>query len=589
MKKTVGIIAAAALCFATVLAAGGVQTTANAVPKSYDSYVSVDTAGSSLVIEPTMIFEASSFWDMTSSDLKSAKAASVIVTPDKNMNVTLDGTTNSLTETFDGYLKGKYIPVVRLDETTVDPFIEWMNTTYTVKDMMAISSDIGVIQKLYADDVCYIVNTVYDLTDKTITNNRYDNWQYIGEANAAGCNILMYDAADPNLPVAANYVSAMTKVCWAYAGNKVEAVGAIAAGCYGVASGDAVALKEAVTTFSENGFARAQYIAAHRGITAYCNEQSLTSLAASVNEGATHIEIDLQITSDKDILICHNSESNGTANRNGFYFVSAKASQMQNLTLCDYSGKYGDRYPSLRETFEYLRNTDVIFILELKMDNASTKAVDTLEAIQSLKGILDEYPEMAGRYVTITFFKPLAEGMREYLPQVPVGFLGGATSGKEKDEGVNGWDGGWKPMTDIPAKIAFMRKYNTVLDETYAASSNTTAQNYLARGYTQNTWTFEDINHLGAKTNIATTNAAERCAMLVKELPSAPLTLTEAQYETKTATVSAETYCGWKKDVDCKIIEVAREGNTVTALLYYYQEASTSYGLYSNLVTITVA
>lgn len=137
-------------------------------------------------IEPTLILEADSFGKMQEIEQATVRPASVIVTPDADMNVSLGGESKTLAETFDGYMKGRFIPVVRLTAETVDKFAAWMKNTYTVSDIMAVSSEIEVIEKLYADEVCYIVNTVYDLTSVSIPENRYELWQYVGEANAAG-------------------------------------------------------------------------------------------------------------------------------------------------------------------------------------------------------------------------------------------------------------------------------------------------------------------------------------------------------------------------------------------------------------------
>lgn len=589
-KKKFMTIPAAALATTMALIIMGTASVPAKAANSYNGYATVPTGNSSLMIDPTLILEADSFADISAAK-EAGQAASVIITPDAAMHVTLDGETQALADVYNTYFKDALIPVVRLDKSTVDAFIGWMNSVYTISDMMAVSSDLEVIQSLYEDEVCYLVNTVYDLTATGIPADGYEIFDSLGPANAAGCNILMYDAADPNLSVAASYVSSMTKVCWAYAEDKTEAVGAIAAGCYGIVSQDSSALSEAIQVFEKDGFARAQFLAAHRGITAYANEQSLTALAASENEGATHIEIDVQVTADREILICHNSDSTGTGDKQNWRFTNVTAEQMQTITLYDYSNKYKDTYPNLRDVIKLFRDTDMIFIVELKLDAGSTKAVEELRAIEALKDVMDDYPYMRGRWFAITFYEPYAEDMKELLPEIPVGFLGAATSGYEKDKGEVAWDGGWTGLSDIPAKIAFLRKYNMVFDESMAENPNQNAMQYLARGYLQHTWTFEDQSNFTYQANIATSNAVEESAMCVKEISSENLTMTQAEFASGKVQVMCETYCGWQKEEECEIIEVERDGNTVTALLYYRQacEKDISYGLYSQLLTITLS
>lgn len=606
MKKIISVCAALFLGAAGI-AGVALPTTAQAAPKTYANYVTVNDNQSGLMLEPTLVLEPQTADEITAAGKKSVKIkpASIVLTPDKQMNVTLGGETKALGDLFDESVKGKFIPVVRLDQNTVSPFLNWLKETYTISDMMAISDDISVIETLYADrEVGALVNTVYDLTGATIGEGRYEEWPHIGAANRAGCNILLYDGSDPNLPVAAEYVEAMSKVVWAAVDTKEEAISAMAAGCYGVLSEDLSLMQEALSVFSESGYARAQYIAAHRGITGYCNEQSKTAIAATANEGATHIELDLQITSDRQILICHNPNSGITANNNA-RFATEPAERFFQMTLKDYSKKYNDTFPTLQETIELLIDTDVIFIFELKFDAATSLAgdADQLDAIGVMKGIIDSYPEMEGRWFAITFYSLYAERMREVCPEIPVGFLGAATSEKAKEN--TGYPTGWGGRVDTRASVPnwlknIGRKYNVSLDEmtfdnehnTMSQTTNDLSASWLARGYAQNTWTFEDLRHFTIKCNIATTNDAEDCALIVKEI-GIPQTLSQADLERGTVTLACTTYNGWKVEKECKIIVVSNENGKAKVLFYLSQNSGDKYdvdfGLYSNLAEVSVS
>lgn len=611
MKKWFIALGAAVLCLSIAVSASVSPVTVSAATPVNNSYTDIKTANSGIVLEPTMVFEPETMAELNAVKGGSVRPASIVVTPDKNMNVSFtDSTSEALREIIDTRIGSGFIPVVRLNNDTVDGFIDWMTNTYTKKDIMAISSDIKVIQKLYADEVTYIVNTVYDLTDISIPADRYGTWKYIGAANAAGCNVLMFDAADPNLSVAAEYVSAMTKCCWAYADDKMESVTAISAGCYGVVSGDFNGLKEAIGVFQKDGFTRAQFVAAHRGITAYCNENSLTAVAAAASEGATHVELDVQITSDGRLVMCHNSGTNHTA-AGSMEIARAKFDALRKLKLNDYTDRYEETFPTIEEIFDVLVQTDVILILELKLDGASTLAVNQLKAIQTIKETFDKHPQMEGRWVTITFYAPYAEAMKEYIPEIPCCGLGGAQSGLEKDQGKLAWGGKWVgTSTDYLNRIDYMRMYNIGFDEMHYPNLNInkTAANYLARGYVQNTWTFKNVKHFEWKVNIATTDAAEQCAMFVKKINAETLTgITQAELEAGKLTVACETYSGWKLNKECDIVEVARGDGKVSFMLYYKQEASyvqeesgyndvpqgetgdASYGLYSQIVTVPLA
>ena len=586
MKKFLCIASAAVLFAAAFAAMPAYKPAAVAAGSSYTSYFNVTSPGSKLKIEPTLVVEPQ---DTGALEATTPRPASAIVTPDSKMNVTVGGKTFTLASFFDTYLKGRFIPIVRLDSTTVDPFLTWLNTTYAVSDMMAVSDDIAVIEKIYADEAGYLVNTVYDLTDVKLSADRYAEWDHVGAANKAGCNILMYDGSDENLPVAAEYVEALTKVCWAYVENTEEGVAAIAAGCYGIVAEDKDVLLGAVEPFQKDGFARAQYIAAHRGITSYANEQSLTGIMASASEGATHVEIDIQITADKRLVSGHDSDVHRVTGAAG-QFINATYAQLRKMQLNNYSQKYGDTFASLDEIVKAMARTDVIIIVELKLDACSAKAVDELKAIEVLKETMDKYPEIKGHWFTITFYGPFAEEMRRVLPEIPCATLGAAASGKESALNQKGWHGTDVAMTNIGGKIKHIRSFNVGLDEMMGSATNTTAQNFLARGYTQNTWTFEDTSHFTYKANVATTNAAEQCAMLVKNIEG-KTQLTKAELEAGKATVPCTTYNGWKLEEECEIIVVSENGNSAKVLYFLQQKAKdgTKFGLYSELCDVTVA
>ncbi len=590
MKKILLVLST--LILAVCLTAG-ITVPAYAAPETYSTYINVATQGSGLMIEPTLVLEPTEEAQLTGKGY-----ASAVVTPDAAMKVDL-GKERSLKDLFKLKIKDKSILVVRLGKDTVQPFLDWLDKTYTVSDVMAISDDVTVLGQLYADEKGYLVNTVYDLTSEELSSDRYAQWENIAAANKAGCNILLYDVQE-NLPVVAEYVSAMSKVCWAQVESKEEGALAIAAGCYGILSSDGEVLTQSLGYFKEKGFARAQYIAAHRGITKYANEQSLTGIMASYNEGATHVEIDIQVTSDGHLISCHDNDITRVSGMPSKYVVNQTLEGLKKIKLTNYSARYEESFATLEDMCAALEKTDVILIVELKLDSASQKALD-LKPIEKLKAVMEQYPGMKGHWITITFFAPYAAAMKEILPEIPCCYLGAGASTVETQNGQKPWDGEHKNLTDIGGKIKFLRKRNIGLDEmeydnekkTMSGATNRLAQGYLARGYTLNTWTYEGLAHFAVKTNIATTNTAEDCAMLVKEVAAGEIALTEAQLSAKKAKVPCLAYNGWMFEYECDVIEVSRTGNTAQVLFYYVQEtgdaAAPSYGIYSQLKTVAVS
>ena len=600
MKKILSVIAAIVL-FGTGIAGMGIAEPVGAATSSFSGYASVKSLASGLSIEPSLVLEPKTADELKAATSASVKPATALLTVDAEMNAVLEGGTEPLARFFDSNVKNKAILAVRIDQTTVDAFLGWLNNTYAISDVIAVSKDVSVLAKIFADEKGRLVNTVYDLTEEKLSADRYAEWPHIAEANKAGCNILMYDGSDENLPVAAEYVEAMTKVCWAYTESKTEAVTAIAAGCYGIVSSSHADMVDAISVFSKPGFARAQYIAAHRGITKYANEQSLTGIMASYNEGATHVEIDVQITKDNVIVICHDSSiTRVTKNAGGLNIADATSNALFKFKLADYSKRYNETLAKLEDVVKVMQKTDVILIVELKFDNGSEKAVNQLKAIETLKALMEKYPGIAGHWYAITFFAPYAEKMRELLPEIPVGFLGAGASGMEGTGPY--WGGSWKSLSDIGGTINFCRKYNIGLDEmTYDnendrmdPATNNTAQGYLARGYTLNTWTFEDCRHFDIKANVATTNAAEDCAMLVKTISSEAVTMTAEEFASGKFTFECTAYNGWVTQELCEFAVVEQSGTQAVVVPFLSQQYTAdtgdtgSFGLYGMPTRVTI-
>lgn len=584
MKKTL----IALLLIVSVVFMPAVFSSAEA-KSEYSSYVTARTSGSGLVLEPTLILEPNDINDIpTGANLSASGVTSVMFTPDKDMNVVLGSETTAFTELFNTHVKGKFIAVLRLDENTVDGFIDMMNNVYTIKDVIVVSKNLSVLKKIYDDKVSSIANAVYDLTDVKIPSGRYDTWEYIAQANGAYANVLMYDASDENFAVAAEYAGSMTKVCWGYADGTGETVSAIADGATGIVVRNADDYNSAIKFFSKKGFSKAQYVAAHRGITAYANENSEMAVAAAVSEGSTHAEIDIQFTRDGEFIVCHDMVSSNFSVTKGVNFEPTLSSYSTTLKLNDYSIKYGDCFPLLDQIIQTVYKSDLILIIELKLEDGRTSVVNK-GAIEKFVALMNSYPYMKGRWFCITFYKPYADQMREFAPEIPVGFLGGATSGYEKDSGLTGWNGEWTLMSNVSSKIAFMHKYKTVLDENYSQATSNTSQTYLARGYLQNGWTFEDVNHFGCKINIATTNAAEKCADCIKSIEPQNLSMTRDDLSKGKIIVDTVNYNGWKTQRECDVITVSESLGKATVLLYYYETFNgANYGLYSQLLTYEI-
>ena len=112
------------------------------------------------------------------------------------------------------------------------------------------------------------------------------------------------------------------------------------------------------------------YIWAHRGADGYAPENTLPAFQMAAQMGADGVELDVQLTKDGQIVVCHDERIDRTCSQKGWL----KDFTLEELKKMDFSGgneQYaGVQIPTLREVLELLQDTGMSVNIELK-----TKAI----------------------------------------------------------------------------------------------------------------------------------------------------------------------------------------------------------------------
>jgi glycerophosphoryl diester phosphodiesterase len=107
-------------------------------------------------------------------------------------------------------------------------------------------------------------------------------------------------------------------------------------------------------------------IFAHRGFSSKYPENTMPAFEAAVDIGADGIEIDVQFTADKQIVITHDEMLDRTTGTKGFVYNST----YDDLKMLDFSkpleGFAPTRIPLLSELLELLKDRDTLLNIELK-------------------------------------------------------------------------------------------------------------------------------------------------------------------------------------------------------------------------------
>ncbi|MDP0506153.1 MAG: glycerophosphodiester phosphodiesterase [Fusobacterium sp. JB019] len=107
-------------------------------------------------------------------------------------------------------------------------------------------------------------------------------------------------------------------------------------------------------------------IFAHRGFKGYYPENTLLAFKKAIDIGADGIELDVQLTKDKEVVIIHDETIDRTTDGNGF------VDNFNYKDLCSFNAssnfpEYGfNKIPTLEEYFNLVKDTNIITNIELK-------------------------------------------------------------------------------------------------------------------------------------------------------------------------------------------------------------------------------
>lgn len=139
-------------------------------------------------------------------------------------------------------------------------------------------------------------------------------------------------------------------------------------------------------------------VAAHRGASGEAPENSLASFALAIEQGADMIEIDIQITSDKNFVVYHNS-SIGSPTKSPKKISSLSLDYLKQIDIgSDFSEKFaGETIPTFSETLDLLKSK-VYLSAEIKSFNEQ----DNVSILEKLIDLL--YSKGMNHYTILSSF-----------------------------------------------------------------------------------------------------------------------------------------------------------------------------------------
>lgn len=131
------------------------------------------------------------------------------------------------------------------------------------------------------------------------------------------------------------------------------------------------------------------YVAGHRGFPSKYPENTLISFQAAIEAGVDMVELDIRMTSDKEMVVIHDAAVDRTCDGSGL--VAEKTlKELKSLDAGIYMGEAfrGTRVPTFRETLEALQDHKMmLYNFELKeypRDGNETRAYETADRVMEL-------------------------------------------------------------------------------------------------------------------------------------------------------------------------------------------------------------
>lgn len=209
---------------------------------------------------------------------------------------------------------------------------------------------------------------------------------------------------------------------------------------------------------------------AHRGACAVAPENTLRAFGRAIELGADGIELDVQLSADGILVVCHNFDVDQTSNGHG-RIAALPLAELKQLDFGSWFGPQfaGERIPTLDEVFDSLSPPALVNI-ELKSmslrDNGLEAAVATLVR---RRAVYDR--------VIVSSFNPVALWrLRRLDPHIEIGLL-------------------YAPNLPIILARAWLRPW--VRPHALHPEQTLVDTNYMAwarrRGYAVNVWTVNEV------------------------------------------------------------------------------------------------
>lgn len=402
---------------------------------------------------------------------------------------------------FGWYLKDKMIPVFYIkDEESADSLIAFYNETLRY-DMGAMSEDPTLLAKV--KEACSPLHMILDYSKQKDEDLSLKDM--VATSNRCGATTVVMS---PSFATRENmfYMHARFKTVWVSDEDveDIELLRQVTDGAYGCIVNKPVETIQLIKDFTEKSlnkkynYNRPVMNVAHRGLCQTMWENSLEGCIAAYERGATHFEIDIQVTKDKKLAIMHDDTidrtTTGTGRISDYTAEELKQFRIDSALSVKLTGE-GVAIPMLDDFFDEFKGKDIVIIVEIKTSD--------INCVSILKDYLEE-ADIKDQVVVISFYSAQLQRMKQTLPEIPIADLNSYTEG------------------GFINSLKMLGSYNMVIDTNSANFSRGFAHKMAERGFASWFWTYDNFQILydGMKKGVVgvTNNLADSLTHFPKKL-----------------------------------------------------------------------
>lgn len=371
-----------------------------------------------------------------------------------------------------------YIPAFYVkDNATVDTLVTALKAASFV-DVLFISDSTTVAK--YARQSYTIARSAIDFS--SMTGSTLSDAQLLKIRGDVKSSLSLIAILPANLAVK-EYVSELQSLAasvWVMddtLSGDTEAAKLITSGATGIITNNFAAINTALNTLIvDNTLTKTAVIIGHRGNPTQAPENSISSYLKAIENGADVVETDIYLTSDKEVVIMHDTTIDRTTNGSGTVSAMTLA-QIKQYFLWGDNDAYktalpNEKVPTFEEMLIAVKPTDAKIFIELKSSD--------INMVQPTVDLINEY-DMEDRVCVISFSAAQLAKFQQLMPTMSTGNLnltfGVSTTMVEA-------------LNSFYTTFSSAQSTNSTINPSYGNISQYTAAVAIDRGVTVWPWTF---------------------------------------------------------------------------------------------------